>query len=81
MTERPKPDESGSDMQNEIKNNEKLDRCVERLSATEIELEALRLQMAPLQERLSKLNKDADYWRSRVSKYRNRMTAAGPNEK
>ena len=61
----------------ENKDRDKLKMSETRLAESEIEVDALRKQIAPLQERLDKLMKDYDYHRSRVAKYRNRLTTSG----
>jgi chromosome segregation ATPase len=61
----------------ENKDRDKLKYSESRLSEVEVVCEELRKQISPLQERLDKLTKDADYHRSRVAKYRNRLATSG----
>jgi molecular chaperone GrpE (heat shock protein) len=61
----------------ENKDRDKLKYSESRLSEVEVVCEELRKQIAPLQEKLDRLTKDADYHRSRVAKYRNRLATSG----
>jgi chromosome segregation ATPase len=61
----------------ENKDRDKLKYSESMLAGAESTIAELRKQISPLQERLDKLTKDADYHRSRVAKYRNRLATIG----